>query len=171
MYRQLVKINPQRVIKSREVLHVCNVYYRLHTCMHFDLALFTCHHTLSTHAHAHMHTHTHTQAAPPRSTLQTGCYWTQSGWGLLQWQTGGGGGSCGLPHMSRSHAAGLPSSHTQPQPMKISPLSHTSAINETPECFTRFTSYFSQEAASYTNDKSWICTIFCQINPIPLWDE
>ncbi len=52
------------MIKSREVLHVCNVYYRLHTCMHFDLALFTCHHTLSTHAHAHMHTHTHTQAAP-----------------------------------------------------------------------------------------------------------
>ncbi len=168
MYRQLVKINPQRVIKSREVLHVCNVYYRLHTCMHFDLALFTCHHTLSTHAHAH--THTHTSCTHPRSTLQKqaaigrrvggACCSGRQGEGRVVWAS---------PYEQEPCCGSPLLPHTQP--MKISPLSHTSAINETPECFTRFTSYFSQEAASYTNDKSWICTIFCQINPIPLWDE
>lgn len=41
----------QSALKCREVLHVCNVYFRLHMCMHFYLSLHTSPHPIHTYTH------------------------------------------------------------------------------------------------------------------------
>lgn len=155
-------------------MYICRYIYSTHTYRHIQYVYILHTHTsvcVCVHYTSYMHpqpyqteTHAHPYSLQPSKVYasNSGCHWTQSGWGLLQRQRAGEARD-GHPHMIRRHAAGLPSSHAVPETMKTSPPADTYAVRIHPYSYNLV-------PPSNTHTKSSTCNMVCDICPIPLWD-
>lgn len=110
-------------------MSVMNMIAYIHVCISISLSLHANTPT-TTALSVHTYKHTSTCCSHPRSTLQKQAAIGRRVGGACCSGRKEGERSFGLPHMSRRHAVGLPSSHAQPETMKISPHSDTSAVKK-----------------------------------------